>query len=175
MVIYDVSAETVQHLIVCLRSEALHKGIRVTVLTNPVNDVASLIVFKDHVAHCTDIVLSVIIDGYGDIAVFHSLHKTGYNSILMSSVTRKAYSLNVRILRTQFLDRVPGIIAAAVVNEQNAALVADKTFITHLKKLSQKHRTCDLDNFCVFINGYYDIQNCIFHVNDYTIIKVTIK
>ena len=158
VIIDYVCAENIKCLVVSLRGEALHESVCVAVLSYAVNDLAAVVVLLEHLSHGADIVLAVVIDGDGDVTHVLYLKKTCGNGILVASVTGKADTLNIGlVLCRQLLDHIPGVIAGAVVNEKHAALVADETFVTHLKKLAQEKRARYLDYFCVLVNGYYDI------------------
>ena len=118
VIIDNVCAEHVKCLVVSLRCEALHESICITVLSYAVYDLTALVVLDEHVAHRTDIVLSVIIDRDRDVAVVLGFHETCGNRILVASVTGQRDALYERlILVTQLLYRIPGVVSGSVINE----------------------------------------------------------
>ena len=67
--------------------------------------------------HRVDVVLTVAVDGNGNVALVLGLHQTGENGVLMAAVAALADADIMRVLACKITDELPSAVFGAVVDE----------------------------------------------------------
>ena len=95
MVIYAFNAEPGEKLIKALSGGSFEESIGIALCPNSVDYMASFVVGVHHLVHCVDIVLTVGVYGYGNIAKVPCFHKTCQQSVLVAAVAALSYACEV--------------------------------------------------------------------------------
>ena len=159
MVEYDLGPHGVQQLIEAFGGKALEKGVGVPFAAHTVHNIAAVTVGVHHAVHGVDIVLTVTVDGDGDVAAALGLHQPGQHGVLVAAVAALADADIVRIARGQLVDDLPCAVLGAVIHKQDPAVRADFACSGQIGELLQEHRRGDGQNLLLVVAGDDDIQD----------------
>ena len=118
----------IQQFVEALRGEAFEEGVGVPLGAHSVDYLAAFEIRLYHFVHRVDVVLTVAVNAYCDIAHILRFHETRQHGVLMSAVAALGNADVVFVLVGELLDYVPGIVLAAVVYEHHAAVAGNKPF-----------------------------------------------
>ena len=121
MVVYRINSQSLHHLIKKLRSGALEKCVRLTLISDSVYYIVSFIVFVHHLVNGIDIILKIGIHGNDHIGIFLSDHKPCKQRVLMTAVPAQVYAVKQPVLIMQRLDYAPRGIPGAIVDKHHLA------------------------------------------------------
>ena len=159
MVVHDLGPHGRQQLIKALCGKALEEGIGLPARADPVYHLIALQIPLDHLVHGVQVVLAVTVDRDGDVAAVLGLHESGQNGVLVAAVAALRDADKVGVLPGQRADDVPCLVAAAVVDEEHAAVIADLARRDEVLKLLQKQRRRDRQDRLLVVAGNDDIQD----------------
>ena len=128
MVVNNLGPHGVQQLVETFCRKALEEGIRIALGTHAVHNFAAIVhIGIYHGVHGVDIVLTVAVNGDGDIALVLGFHQTGQHCVLVTAVAALADADVVLVALGQVADDGPGFVLGAIVDKQHAAVIADFT------------------------------------------------
>ena len=155
---YDVCAQRVHHMVEALGGEPLEEGVGVPAAAHAVDYLGAVQILFDHLVHGVDVVLTVAVDGDGDVAAaaVERLHQPGQHGVLVAAVPALGDADEVIILRGELLDEGPGGVAGAVVDEEHPALLADKARCGEVVYLFQEQGGCDGEYLFFIVAGNDD-------------------
>ena len=159
MVEYDLGPQGIQQLIEAFGGKALEKGVGVPLAAHTVHNITAVTVGVHHAVHGVDVVLTVTVDGDGDVAAALGLHQPGQHGVLVAAVAALADADIVRIARSQLIDDLPCAVLGAVIYKQDPAVRADFACSGQIGELLQEHRRSDGQNFLLIVAGDDDIQD----------------
>ena len=115
-------------MVEALGGEPLEEGVGVPAAAHAVDYLGAVQILFDHLIHGVDVVLTVAVDGDGDVAAaaVERLHQPGQHGVLVAAVPALGDADEVIILRGELLDEGPGGVAGAVVDEEHPALLATR-------------------------------------------------
>lgn len=96
-----------------------------SVFSDAVNNFTTILIFLDHLIDSIDIVLSVTVHRYSNVAFVNRLRKTCKQCILVTIVTSKRNTYNARVLFRLLPYNSPCIIRTPVINKYNFAVFTD--------------------------------------------------
>ena len=157
MVIHDLRAHGGKKLIKALSRCALEERVAFALRAHAVNHLAAAEVFVDHPVHGVNVVLTVAVDGYGDITAILRLHQTGENGVLVAAVAALAYAdaALVRLCKTGY--DVPSAVPASVVNEQKTAVGGYFALGSKLPEFIEKHGSRYWKHLLLVIAGDHNV------------------
>ena len=159
MVVHDLRPHCREQLIEALGSETLEEAVRLPARAHAVDDVIALQILLHHLIHGVDVVLPVTVDGDGDVAAVLCLHEAGQHGILVAAVAALGNAEIVRILFCQVFDDLPGVVPAAVVDKQHAAVLADFPGGGEVLHLVQELRSCYREYRLFVVAWDHDVEN----------------
>ncbi len=111
-----------------LGGEPLEEGVGIPAAAHTVDHLGTVQIFLHHFVHGVDVILSVAVDGNGDIAAaaVQRLHQTGQHGVLVTPVPALGNADVMLVLSGKIADQLPGFVLGAVVDEQHPAFVADQ-------------------------------------------------
>ena len=155
---HNLRAHCAEQLVEAFRREALEERVGITLGAHAVDDFAAVKVRIHHRVHGVDIVLPVAVDADGDVAAVFRLHQPCPDRPLVPSVAALRNALEARVFRGQRRDNLPRLVLAAVVDEQNAALVADFPRVCELTHLVAEHAAGNRQYAFFVVAGNHNIQ-----------------
>ena len=132
---HDVDAEQPQELVVALGRRALEEGVLVALVAHAVDDVAALHVFLHEAVDGVDVVLQVGVHADRAVAQRHGGHQPGEQRVLVAAVVRELHAVHVGDRGAVLGNERPGLVAAAVVHVEDAALAVDLPGADHRVQL----------------------------------------
>ena len=162
MVEHYLGAHECQELIECLGGEALEESVRLAAGTHAVDYLAAVVPCVNHCVHGVYVVLTVAVDADGHIALVLCFHQTCQHGVLMAPVAALADSDKMLVLFCQFADYIPGIVAAAVVHEHDAAVFRYPAVFYQLLQFFEKLRGGQRQHFLLIIAGNHHIKYSVF-------------
>ena len=126
MVKHNLHAHGVQEPVEAFGGEAFEKSIGLSGGTHTVDNLVACVVLTHHLVHGVDVILSVAVDGNGDVTAVKRFHQSGQHSVLVTAVAALGNAEVMLILFGQLCDQLPGSVPAAVVHEQNPAVFRDQ-------------------------------------------------
>ena len=163
MIVDHLCAHFVQQLIEALGGEAFEKRIGIPVGTNAVDHLIALSIGRHHFVHGVDVVLTVAVDGDGNVAAVLCLHESGQYGVLVSAIPALANAKKMGILMGETGDDVPGGILTAVVHKQHPAVRGNVSRSGQVGELFQKLRSGNGQHRLLVIAGNDEIENGKFH------------
>ena len=131
MVVDDLRAERSDKAVIRQRGRPFKEGIGRSGLTNTIHDFAAFLVFLDELIQHFDIILKVRIHRYDTVTLSERMHQAAEQRVLMAAVMRQLHTVEVFILRSVGFDQGPGLIAAAVVDKDDPALIRNRSGLDH--------------------------------------------
>ena len=152
-------------MIKALGGEPLEEGVGVPAAAHTVHHLGTVQILFHHLVHGVDVVLTVAVDGDGDVAAVavQRLHQPRQHGVLVAAVAALGNADIVLILRGKALDQLPRFVAGAIVDEQHPALVADHAFFGEAGDLLQEHRRCNGQHLLLVVAGDHDPENWFRH------------
>ena len=163
MVIHDLRAHHRQEFIKALCGGALKKRIGLARGSDAVDDLAAVVIRPHHLVHRVYVVLTVAV--YRDAYIAHilCLHETGEHGGLMTAVAALAYADEMLVAACKGAYYLPGVVAAAVVNEHDAAVVGNEPLRGKVLYLSEKLRRGYRQYLLLVVARYNNVQNRTLH------------
>ena len=158
MVEHDIRAQSVHHMVEAFGSEPFEEAIGIAAAAHAVDHLCTVQILFYHLVHGVDVVLTVAVDGDGDIAgaAVQCLHQTGQHGVLMAAVTALGNADVVLVRGSKALNQLPCLIFGAVVHEQHPALLAHKALCGKAVDLFQKHGRCNGQHLLLVVAGNHD-------------------
>ena len=153
MVIHHLGPHHGQELIEALGGGPLEEGIRLPAGTDAVDQLTAVMVGIHHGVHGVDVILPVAVDGDGDVALVLGLHQSGQDSVLVAPVAALADAQVMLVPAGQVTNNVPGFVLAAVVDEEDAAVLTDLAGGREGFDLIQEHGGGDGQHLLLVIAG----------------------
>ena len=163
MVIHRFHAHRIQQLVVALGGKPFEEGIGIPFTSDTVDNLAAVQIGIHHGVHGADVILSVAVNGNGDIAFILGLHEPCQHCVLVAPVAALANAGEVAILPGKVSDNLPGSILGAVVDEQYLAVGTDFFRVSQRSQLAKKHGGSNGKNCLLVIAGDHNIQDRCCH------------
>ena len=161
---HDIRAKGIHQVVEALGGEPLEEGVGVPAAAHAVDHLGTVQIFLHHLVHGVDVILTITVDGDGDVAVVGAgLHQARQHGVLMAPVPALGNADEMRILLCKAADELPGLIAGTIVDEQHPALVADHAFFGEAGDLLQEHRRCNGQHLLLVVAGDHDPENWFRH------------
>ena len=151
VIIHYFRSHTLQQPVKALRRESLEEGVLFARASHAVDYLGSLKVFVHHFVHRRDVVLTVAVDGYGNIAQIPRFHKTGKQCALVSPVAALGNALEIFAFPGKSADDIPCGVGAAVVDKQYSAIGTDFVFRDEFFQFFEEELACDGQNLFLVI------------------------
>ena len=135
MVEYTFDTHPLHHLIKVFCGKAFEKCVRITVITYTIDHFVSLLIQLNHLIHRIYIILSVTVNGNGNITAILRFHQSGKHRILVPVVAALADSGKMFIPRRQSANNLPGIIPAAIIDKKYSAVLQNLIRLNQLFQL----------------------------------------
>ena len=156
MIVHHFRAQQVHHFIKSLGGAALKRRIRLTAVAHPVDHIAALAEFPDKFTQNLHIILQVGVHAHGAVTLLFDGHQPGQQGILMAAVAAELQSADSGMILLQPGDQGPGIIPAAVIHIDNAAVFATQSVLFHAGQFIQQYTGGFGQNLLLVIAGDND-------------------
>ena len=153
MVIDHLGPHHGQELVEALGSGPFEEGVRLPTGADAVDHLAAVMVGIHHGVHGVDVILPVTVDGDGDVALVLGLHQSGQDSVLVAPVAALADAQVMLVLAGQVTNNVPGFVLAAVVDEEDTAVLTNFACGGQGFDLIQEHGGGDGQHLLLVIAG----------------------
>ena len=165
MIEHDIRAQGVHHMIKALGGEPLEEGVGVPAAAHAVHHLSTVQIFFHHLVHGVDIVLTIAVDGDGNIAAVavQRLHQPRQHGVLVAAVAALGNADIVLVLCGKALDQFPRFVAGAIVDKEHPAFIADQPLCGQTVDLFQKHRCCNGQHLLLVVAGDHDPEYGLGH------------
>ena len=162
---HDICAQGVHHMIKALGGEPLEEGVSVPAAAHTVHHLGTVQILFHHLVHGVDIVLTVAVDGDGDIAAVavQRLHQPRQHGVLVAAVAALGNADIVLVLCGKALDQFPRFVAGAIVDKEHPAFIADQPLCGQTVDLFQKHGCCNGQHLLLVVAGDHDPEYGLGH------------
>ena len=123
VVIHNIHAQHFHELIKALGGGAFEEGVGIPFVPHPIDHLAALMILVQKGVQHVDIVLEIGVQGDGTVRPFPGGHQTGQQGVLMTPVVGQLEAGNQAVFLVEPGDQLPGAILAAVVHQQDAAVL----------------------------------------------------
>ena len=159
VVVHHLGPHGVEQLVEPFGGEPLEKGVAGAAAAHAVHDLAAVPVGVHHRVHRVDVVLTVAVDGNGDVTLVFGFHQTCQHGVLVAPVAALADADIVRVLLGQVTDDGPGLVLGTVVDKQHPAFRADLARGGQIGDLLQEQRRRDGQDLLFVVAGNNNVQN----------------
>ena len=159
----DLGPHGGEELVEALGGEALEEGVGLPAGAHAVDHLAAVEIGVDHLVHSVDVVLTVAVDGDGDVTLVARLHEPGEHRVLVAAVAALADADIVLVLCGELADDLPGLVLAAVVDEEDAAVLGDLARGAQVPELLQEQRSGQRKDRLLIVAGDDDKKSGLGH------------
>src|SRR5262249_8422634 len=140
MVVDHLNAEPTQQPVIGLGTGAFEGRVTGALPAHPVDDVVAFGMRLHHLTDQTDVVLQIGI--YTDERVPLSGQQPGNQGRLVTPIARQLHTDHTRVAFRHVLDDGPGLVAAAIIDKVNRAVISYRTSALQCLQLLYKPSTC---------------------------------
>ena len=142
-------------MVEALGGEPLEEGVGVPAAAHAIDHLGPGEILPDHLVHGIDVVLTVAVDGDGNVAAaaVERLHQPGQHGVLVAAVAALGDADEVLVLSGKLLDEGPCGVAGAVVDKEHPALLADKARCGEVADLFQEQGGRDGQHLLLVVAG----------------------